>query len=104
MSTSNNETSRVSGPGMSGNNPGQDPNASKTDSETVRAPDTQSVDSWSNPGESGIISDAPNRYVLVEERGQGGMGKVAIVNDQYLDREIALKESLTGSSSDDTFF
>ncbi|MBI2423414.1 MAG: protein kinase [Candidatus Hydrogenedentes bacterium] len=38
------------------------------------------------------LREAPDRYVTVRMHDEGGMGRVYLVHDAYLDREIALKE------------
>ncbi len=42
-------------------------------------------------GNSGI-SETPGRYTLVSHHARGGMGRVLIVHDEHLGRNIALKE------------
>lgn len=46
------------------------------------------------PGEDAIVSahELPGRYVTVREQGSGGIGRVILVKDLHLGREIALKE------------
>lgn len=40
------------------------------------------------------LAEAPGRYRFPKEHAQGGMGKILIVYDEYLARQIALKELL----------
>ena len=40
------------------------------------------------------VAEARGRYTFVREHGRGGMGRILHVNDQYLGRDIALKELL----------
>ncbi len=41
------------------------------------------------------VHETPGRYTLVSHHDKGGMGRVLIVHDEYLGRNIALKELLT---------
>lgn len=55
------------------------------------------------PDFTGAIDEPPGRYSRASERTRGGMGRILIVQDEYLGREIALKELLpTASESDGT--
>lgn len=47
------------------------------------------------------IEEAPGRYTHIREHGRGGMGRVLLVHDQQLERDIALKELLPKASPDD---
>jgi serine/threonine protein kinase len=40
------------------------------------------------------VQESPGRYSQISEYGRGGMGKVLLVHDQYLGRDVALKELL----------
>jgi serine/threonine protein kinase/WD40 repeat protein len=40
------------------------------------------------------LEEHPGRYSYISEYGKGGMGRVLLVHDQFLGREIALKELL----------
>jgi len=44
--------------------------------------------------------DATRRYTHISEQGTGGMGRVLIVHDRHLDRDVALKELLPPSEFD----
>ncbi len=44
------------------------------------------------------VHEAPGRYTLVSHHAKGGMGRVLIVHDEYLGRNIALKELLPPGS------
>ncbi|MFO0686688.1 MAG: WD40 repeat domain-containing serine/threonine protein kinase [Sandaracinus sp.] len=48
------------------------------------------------PGRAGttLTSEHPGRYVRAAELGRGGMGRVLVVKDTHLGREVALKELL----------
>ncbi len=50
----------------------------------------------SSPGrpEAALTSEHPGRYVRATELGRGGMGRVLVVKDTHLGREVALKELL----------
>ena len=43
------------------------------------------------PPETGVL-ETPNRYKTVSEQGRGGYGRVLLVHDQFMQREIAMKE------------
>ncbi len=45
------------------------------------------------------VSEAPGRYTLVSHHAKGGMGRVLIVHDEHLGRNIALKELLPMGTS-----
>jgi serine/threonine protein kinase len=50
------------------------------------------------------IQESPGRYTHVSEHARGGMGRVLLVHDQHLSRDIALKELLpdfSGQSASD---
>ncbi len=50
-------------------------------------------------GENSGVSETPGRYTLISRHAKGGMGRVLIVQDEYLGRNIALKELMpTGPS------
>jgi WD40 repeat protein/tRNA A-37 threonylcarbamoyl transferase component Bud32 len=54
------------------------------------------------PGATPGVQEAPGRYKHVSEYARGGMGRVLLVHDEHLGRDIALKEllpSLIGSDS-----
>ncbi len=40
------------------------------------------------------VQEAPGRYTHLSEQGRGGMGRVLLVHDKHLGRDIALKELL----------
>ena len=42
------------------------------------------------------VNEAPGRYAYVREYARGGMGRILLVHDAYLGREVALKELLPG--------
>lgn len=52
--------------------------------------------------ELSVIDETEGRYSQISEHGRGGMGRVLLVHDQYLGREIALKELLLPRSSAET--
>ena len=45
------------------------------------------------------LSEAPGRYTLISQHARGGMGRVLMVHDEYLDRNIALKELMSFGAS-----
>ena len=47
------------------------------------------------------VSETPGRYTLISHHARGGMGRVLIVHDEYLGRNIALKELLPPGSPED---
>ncbi|MFC1529641.1 protein kinase [Gemmatimonadota bacterium] len=47
-----------------------------------------------NPRPIPGVQEEPERYTLLGEHGRGGMGRVLLVSDTYLNRDIALKELL----------
>ncbi len=49
------------------------------------------------PGSIRAIHETPGRYSHVSEQGRGGMGRVLLVHDEFLGREVALKELLPGT-------
>ncbi|HQX50084.1 MAG TPA: protein kinase, partial [Planctomycetaceae bacterium] len=69
----------------------------------------QSLSSWpaggpvlvESVGESSTDSSAKSRYTWLSEVGKGGLGKVWLARDNYLAREVALKEIVPGSASKD---
>ncbi|MBI2422945.1 MAG: protein kinase [Candidatus Hydrogenedentes bacterium] len=46
-----------------------------------------------------IVREVPGRYTRPSERARGGMGRVLIVHDEQLEREIVLKELLPSKSA-----
>ena len=44
------------------------------------------------------VEETPGRYTLVSHHARGGMGRVLIVHDEYLGRNIALKELMPPSA------
>ena len=45
-------------------------------------------------GSISAVDETPGRYSHTSEYARGGMGRILLVHDQYLDRDIALKELL----------
>jgi len=45
------------------------------------------------------VEETPGRYTGASERGRGGIGRVLLVHDQVLGRDVALKELLPGPGS-----
>jgi eukaryotic-like serine/threonine-protein kinase len=62
------------------------------------------VDSAGNPRSSPertpLNEETPGRYLAVREFARGGMGRILIVRDQHLGRDIALKELLRSAPLD----
>jgi serine/threonine protein kinase len=46
------------------------------------------------------VVEAPGRYTLIGEHARGGMGRVLVVHDESLGRNVALKELLPGRGDD----
>jgi|GEM_PF-6171709 len=46
-------------------------------------------------------TEAPGRYTLIGEHARGGMGRVLVVHDESLGRDVALKELLPGVGGED---
>ncbi|MBI2422947.1 MAG: protein kinase [Candidatus Hydrogenedentes bacterium] len=46
-----------------------------------------------------IVREVPGRYTRPSERARGGMGRILIVHDEQLEREIVLKELLPSKSA-----
>lgn len=46
------------------------------------------------------LQETPGRYSHVSEHARGGMGRILIVHDAYIGRDIALKELVPGAGSD----
>ena len=44
-----------------------------------------------------LMDESPGRYTRTSEYSRGGMGRILLVHDQYLDRDIAMKELLPAS-------
>jgi hypothetical protein len=55
---------------------------------------TPEVLSTHTRGKTTLTTEHPGRYVRKEEIGRGGMGRVLVVNDAHLGRDVALKELL----------
>lgn len=51
-----------------------------------------------HPSEVLAVQETPGRYSQISEYARGGMGRVYLVHDVYLRREVALKELLPPSS------
>ena len=54
-----------------------------------------------DPAEDAIpgVEEAPGRYTHVSDYARGGMGRVLLVHDEHLARDVALKELLPGLGS-----
>lgn len=62
---------------------------------------TLPVDPGSGPAAAAeAIPEAPGRYTLIGEHARGGMGRVLVVHDESLGRDVALKELLPGRAAD----
>lgn len=46
------------------------------------------------------VAETPGRYRSDSEYGRGGMGRILLVHDEYLSRDVALKELLPDQSTD----
>lgn len=55
---------------------------------------------WGEACIPGMLQEIPGRYAVVREQGSGGIGRVLLVRDCYLSREIALKELLKDTEPD----
>ncbi|MBI1320059.1 MAG: protein kinase [Candidatus Hydrogenedens sp.] len=51
-------------------------------------------------GDAVQVPELPGRYKVIREYGRGGMGRVLLVHDNVLEREIALKELHTRQETD----
>lgn len=49
------------------------------------------------PPDTGVL-ETPDRYRTVSEQGRGGYGRVLLVHDQFMQREIAMKELIPPSN------
>lgn len=49
---------------------------------------------------AGAVPETPGRYTCITEYARGGMGRVLLVNDAHLNRDVALKELLPGVYGD----
>ncbi len=47
------------------------------------------------------VEETPGRYSRTSEYARGGMGRILLVHDQYLERDIALKELLPFDTADE---
>lgn len=64
-------------------------------------------DSWAptvlaeplDPDAIPAVQESPGRYTQIGEFAQGGMGRVLLVHDQFLGRQVAMKELLPGAGS-----
>lgn len=65
------------------------------DLDKIKTSPMDSVTFFSGTGrEISGVSETPGRYSLVSHHARGGMGRVLVVHDEYLGRNIALKELL----------
>ena len=53
-------------------------------------------------GDAPPISEVPGRYTCISEYARGGMGRVLLVNDSHLNRDVALKELLPEAFASDS--
>src|SRR5262249_7719550 len=53
------------------------------------------------PGDTGSGKILQERFEILRQVGQGGMGRVYLANDQKLDRQVAIKEILIGPDTDE---
>ncbi|MDZ4860302.1 MAG: protein kinase [Candidatus Hydrogenedentes bacterium] len=72
--------------------PSRGPLPSGNIAEPIRYLDGQSI-----PG----VQETPGRYTHVSEYGRGGMGRVLLVHDAFLGRDVAFKELLPGPTPKD---
>ena len=73
----------------------------RNDSGDVSLAPSQQPTILSEPSDALGVSETPGRYTRESEHARGGMGRVLLVHDEHLGRDIALKEllpSLSGSS------
>jgi len=60
------------------------------------------VEQVTDPEAVPAIDETPGRYSHPKERSRGGMGHILLVHDQYIGRDIALKELLPPSDAPET--
>lgn len=60
---------------------------------------TQNLTVLSETGEPPGLSETPGRYTRESEHARGGMGRVLLVHDEFVGRDIALKELLPSLAS-----
>jgi WD40 repeat protein/serine/threonine protein kinase len=72
------------------------------DNSETKAPSRPSAKAYDAEGDILIHArEIPGRYEEIREQGSGGIGRVLLVRDLHLGREIALKELAVGSSPND---
>lgn len=67
-----------------------------TASADIDSPRAQDLDAIMPHG----ATTAPGRYGKAHEYARGGIGRILLVHDQYLDRDIAMKELLSATGPD----
>ncbi|NUM54775.1 MAG: protein kinase [Candidatus Hydrogenedentes bacterium] len=61
------------------------------------APSPDATVAIAPPPETGVL-ETPNRYKAISEQGRGGYGRVLLVHDQFMARDVALKELIPPSN------
>ena len=62
-----------------------------SESETTGLADTRPADGGRQPDESGDMPAMVDRFLIEDELGAGGMGRVYVAYDPSLDRKVAVK-------------
>src|SRR6185295_10482799 len=67
-----------------------------TDKGVQPGPSPDATVALTPPPDTGVL-EADARYRLVSEQGRGGYGRVLLVHDQFMARDIAMKELIPAS-------
>ena len=63
-----------------------------TDNQATMVSAPGSLPAGSSPGDVPAVAQSEGRYDMPKEHASGGMGKIMLVRDKHLDRQVALKE------------